>query len=385
MTAIRIDLYSLVSVWLAVHIFLFVHFGVSADLFDSKRYLTMAERFLQHGRFEAFDQVFYALPVFLLAFFKAVTTESITAFVILQCLLSGFATLCLYRAAAILFKDQNAGFFSAAFFLGWWDIIQWNTAVMTESISCSLICITILILVSFRDTLKDYAVLIFLLLLGMMTRPTGVLIVFGAGLFLISRHWNVLAPRPVLKAAVLSGFAVMVLMTALLMFQYWDFTEQYAQGNIVTYMDTIEGQPLYSDNLRLNTDDLALPDNEKPSAVKMLFFIWNNPIHFLNAAALKVFYLMSGVRPYFSRLHNAYEILWLSAMYVLFCFGYRSTGDPGIRSFAGAVIIANCTLIALSTVDWDNRFYMPMQPVIVLFAAGGGAHWLRRMSLKISH
>jgi hypothetical protein len=37
---------------------------------------------------------------------------------------------------------------------------------------------------------------------------------------------------------------------------------------------------------------------------KCLYFIWHNPIHFGTAAILKVFYLITGTRLYFSTAHN---------------------------------------------------------------------------------
>jgi hypothetical protein len=36
-----------------------------------------------------------------------------------------------------------------------------------------------------------------------------------------------------------------------------------------------------------------------------------------------------------------------------------------------ATIVVNCLLVGISTVDWDNRFYIPMVPGIILMAGGG--------------
>lgn len=43
------------------------------------------------------------------------------------------------------------------------------------------------------------------------------------------------------------------------------------------------------------------------------------------------------------------------------------------------MIIVNCGLIAISTVDWDNRFYIPMEPGLVLLAGGGINYFLMKM------
>jgi hypothetical protein len=34
-------------------------------------------------------------------------------------------------------------------------------------------------------------------------------------------------------------------------------------------------------------------------------------------------------------------------------------------------------LVSVSAVDWDNRFFLPMQPGIVLLAGGGGGYLIR--------
>ena len=69
-------------------------------------------------------------------------------------------------------------------------------------------------------------------------------------------------------------------------------------------------------------------------------------------------------------IHNLYSVIWLSLIYVLYYFGYRRTKDTAVRNFTIAIVIANCFLIGIATVDWDNRFYLPMQPGIVLLAGG---------------
>ena len=158
------------------------------------------------------------------------------------------------------------------------------------------------------------------------------------------------------------------------MFQFWDFTEQYSKGNIVTYIDTIDGQKLYSESLRLDTSDLILPDPGLGPVLKTLHFIWYNPIHFVTAAMLKVFYLVTGTRPYFSALHNTYSIVWLLTIYTLFVFGFCRAANKPIKYFCISLIGTNCLLVAVATVDWDNRFYVPMQPALALLVGGGGAY-----------
>ena len=368
--------YLLLALSLGVHFCLFYFFGVRDQFVDSRRYIEMADFVISNGRLEFFYQIFYAIPILLLALFRTVFRDGLIAFVVFQSMLSTVAAFFLYRSGAKLFDDARAGYFAAAIFLLWLDCIQWNTTIMTESIASSLICFTIYRLVIFRRTTKDYVVLLLLLILSVMTRPTGVLSIVGVTFFLLSHYRDALRQNIPLRFSLLLFLSLAFISGGYLMLNEWDFTDQYVKGNVVTYMDVIEGQPHYHESLRLDTTGIALPDASKSPVRKILFFIIENPVQFGKAAVLKVFYLISFYRPYFSTMHNTYTVAWLALVYFLFYFGFRSVGNP-MRSYCLAVIIANCLLVAISAVDWDNRFYLPMQPAIALLAGGGGVFFVQ--------
>jgi hypothetical protein len=125
--------------------------------------------------------------------------------------------------------------------------------------------------------------------------------------------------------------------------------------------------------LRLGTEQLSLPDEANKPIIKMAEFIYLNPLHFVKAASFKIFYLLLGVRPYYSHIHNLALILFLTLIYACSIVGYNYLTGNDIRIFAIATIMINCLLIGFSTVDWDNRFYIPMEPAVVILAAGGAS------------
>ena len=379
----KVRVYLLMSLSLAVHLLLFSFLGIRDEFVDSRRYIGMAEYIISYGRLESFYQVFYAIPIFLLAMFRRFFDDGLVAFVLFQSLLSTVAAIFVYQSASKLFDDRRAGFIAAAIFLLWLDCIQWNTAIMTESIASSLICFTIYRLVVFKGAARDFVILGVLLTLSLTTRPTGVLSIVGVAFFLLSFYREALKQRPAVRAFVVAVLLMAFVFVARLMLNEWDFTDQYVKGNIVTYMDVIQGQAHYHESLRLDTTGIALPDPGRSPIKKIIFFIVDNPLHFAKAAVLKVFYLVSFYRPYFSTLHNVYTLLWLSVVYFLFYLGLRAIGRKPIRSYCLAMIVANCLLVALAAADWDNRFYLPMQPAIVLLAGGGGSYLMRRMSLHL--
>lgn len=359
------------------HAFLFYVFGIRDEFVDSLRYIEMADYLLSNSHFQFFYQIFYAIPVALLAVFTLVFENGITAFIAFQSLLSLVAAFALYHATSRLFKDDVSGLVAALCYFLWFDCLQWNTALMTESLASTITCFTLCHLVRFRRTVKDFMVLIALLSCSILTRPTGVVLVLAVTVFFLTRYYE-LPQRNALRSFALVLFSCLVFLAgAVLMIDHWDFTDQYERGNVVTYMDTIEGRPHYSELLRVDTKGLTLPERNMSPFNKIVFFATHNPLHFFKAGVLKIFYTLSWYRPYFSTLHNLYSSLWLLLIYTFCYVGFGRTSDVAVRNFAVALILSNCLLVGITAADWDNRFFLPMQPVIVLLAGGGAAHIFR--------
>jgi len=374
---------SLVIAWAVIHGILFWHFGIRT-LYDSADYVKHAAFLIEHGKFEDTDQLFYAMPILFIAFSRWLFAQQLLPFLIFQIALSGIAVLALYRSAEKVFNNAWAGFLSGIIFLVWWDNIHWNITVMTESFFCSFTCFIVYLLVHFKGSRREHYIIFAFLTIIFFARPTGIIITLGVIAFLLHYHWRFLAANAVRKVSLIAGLLLMAYFSASLMFIQWDFTEQYRKGNIVTHMDTIEGSTLYEESLRLNTNDLEFAPDNSPAVVKIVYFIINNPRHFLMTASLKVWYLVSGIRPYYSTVHNSFTLVWMTAVY-FFCYnGWRNSSAALINTFNLTVIVADCGLIAISTVDWDNRFYIPMEPSIVLLAGGGAMTLIELLKKKIA-
>jgi hypothetical protein len=199
---------------------------------------------------------------------------------------------------------------------------------------------------------------------------------------MLSVHWKTLPT--VWKFSGALAVITIGFVAAFNMFQLWDFTDQYAKGNIVTYMDTTEGGPLYHEGLRLATTDVRLPDEDASPLFKMIQFVFYNPVHFLKSCFYKIWYLISFTRPYFSTMHNALSIVWVGVIYFLYALGWRRASNMPIKIFTIAVILSNCVLVGISTVDWDNRFYIPMESSLVLLAGGGAASLYDRARARLN-
>lgn len=361
--------------FLFVHIGLFSLFGVRS-FYDSTLYVKSADHLLARGSFEDVFYFFYAIPVLLMAACRAIFPETVFPFLLLQITISGVAMIYLYKASESIFQSSLAAFLSVLIFLLWWDNFHWNTTVMTESIFCSLLCFLIYRLAIFKNSYADWIFLSVLSLAAVMTRPTGMLIVIGVVIFLLCHRWKYVSFlwRPV----IIGGCIVAAVSGAYVMFSVWDFTDQYNRGNVITYADVAEAKRLNFDGMRIDADGVVKEQSKDHPMIRMLRFVSSNPVHFLKAAGMKVGYLLSATRPYYSWLHNLFSLVWLVLVYTLSYVGYRKIESGPLRLFVAAVIVLNCALVAISSVDWDNRFYIPMYPCIALIAGGGGAFLINR-------
>ena len=364
-----------------IHSLLFWHYGIRV-FFDSAAYLEAADYIIMHGELQDLHHLFYTVPILIMTVTRLLLPGEIIPILLFQCILSWVATILLYKSAVTIFNSKMAGLMAGVIFLLWLDNIHWNITTMTESIACSIYCFVVYVLSRWQDRPKDIFRLAILLVFAFFSRPTGIVIIIGAFVFLIAHHWGTLREkRPMLVAIALIG-TILIVFSADRMLDHWNFTEQYMKGNIITYADVVKDRPLFHESLTIDPPPSKTFSTSKSPIGRIVSFIYDNPIYFLKTASLKVSYLVAFVRPYYSWSHNIYLMLWISFVYVSFVLGWRTTTNLPVKIFAAATIILNCGLIAISSVDWDNRFYIPMEPGIVLLAGGGAAmlvRWIRVM------
>lgn len=181
----------LLGVWLLVHGALAMHFGVR-ELFDSADYIRSADVLWQTGNLDRDYYIFYVVPLVLIAIFRALFDGQVIPFLIFQCMVSAVAILALYRSAAKVFDNPLVGLVTGLIFLVWWDNIQWNTTVMTESLMCSAICFLLFRITHFKSRASDYGWFVFWLVMICFTRPTSIVLLVGGIVFMLAYHWNFL-------------------------------------------------------------------------------------------------------------------------------------------------------------------------------------------------
>jgi len=363
--------------FILVHCFLGWHYGIRV-FFDSAAYIEAADYVIATGDLQDIHHLFYAVPIFIMACIRLLFPGDIVPILLFQCALSLLATIALYKSSEKVFDSPLAGLMSGAIFLLWLDNIHWNITTMTESIACSVFCIALYALTNWQGRFKDILTLIVLFLLVFFCRPTGVVIIISALVFLMTYYWDSLQERRRLLISIAAVGIVAILFSADRMLDHWNFSEQYMKGNIITYADVVKDRPFFHESIAIEPPPSKTFSTSNSPIGRIAGFIYENPLYFLKTASLKVLYLITFVRPYYSLSHNIYLVVWMFTVYALFVIGWRSTTNMPIKLFALAAIILNSGLIGISSVDWDNRFYIPMEPGIVLLAGGGAAMLVSR-------
>jgi hypothetical protein len=372
----KTDLIILGLTFLTIHVALFYVYGIR-HLYDGESYLSDARTFLSNGTLFNEHNFFYSLHVLVLSCFLFLFPNTIVPFLVFQIILSGLAAIALYHTSFKLY-GRKAALITALIFSIWWDNIHWNVTPMTESLFCSVTCFLIYRLSKFKNSRSDFLSIFILLFVGISLRPTGLLLISGVLAFLLTYYWQEIKPRGVVMVSLGVSIIFTMLVSAYYLFQMWDFSEQYLKGNIVTYVDVNENH--------FNTSWLRIPpghseavNNADSSIERILLYVYHNPVEFTKAAFLKVFFLLSGIRPYYSTVHNVFTIVWMSVIYAGFYFGMKKLEITPVVVFLLATIMFNCLLVGISTVDWDNRFYIPMEPGIVLISGLGISNLFKTM------
>ena len=368
--------------FICVHVVLYWHYGTRV-LMDAEGFIVAADYIVKHGQLQDIHHLYYSVPILIMAAFRALFPGEVMPILLFQCLLSGLATVALYKSAQKILNSALAGFFTGVIFLVWLDNIHWNITTMTESIALSVSCFVVYALAYWENRIKNMITMTALLIVVFFIRPTSVVVIISAFVYLMAYYWKPLLNRRAVLISITLIATSFIIFGADRMLAHWDFTGQYLKGNVVTFADIVKGRPLFHETLSVEPpSSTAFSESDSPIG-RVVMFIYENPIHFLKTAGLKIFYLIAFVRPYYSWLHNVYLVVWISLVYMFLVAGWKATSNLPIKLFVLTSIILNCGLIGISSVDWDNRFYIPMEPGIVLLAGGGVATLLIRIRQKI--
>ncbi len=118
-------------------------------------------------------------------------------------------------------------------------------------------------------------------------------------------------------------------------------------------------------------DDATLLLASDAQAASALDFLLADPLHFGLLACTKAAVLFLPVWPRFSLVHNAVGLVTLGPILVFGLWGlWRSCRARSTAGLLAATILAATTfIVALTFIDYDWRYRLPLLPLLTLFAA----------------
>ena len=328
---------------------------------DTSRYVDGARRIVSGEPFVNKEQSYLGFAA-LIALSNAVSGSYIGV-VVLQIVVAGIAACFTFRLADELFGPR-AGWLASALVVFNPDLIRWKSYVMTESLYASLILI--LVFAIERSRAKGTAWRLFtlcILTFVAFLRPNGWIMVLVAPLYWIwmfasERKWSPMRAALPMVAIVAVFIGGAFRMTAFRQGIESESPERWLRQGTVLW----------------NHEEWHVPMPVDPRGGHTLeggiLYGLRHPIASARLAATRVLVELSGIRPYYSRFHNIFVLMWYVPLHALAVYGFSKTQSPLARLMA-AVIGAHLLIIALTFTNWDGRFISYVVPLISIFAAGG--------------
>jgi hypothetical protein len=158
----------------------------------------------------------------------------------------------------------------------------------------------------------------------------------------------------------------------------YQIIENYTVGEVIYGVGSYEGESSIEGLTITPPDNLHVMDSPTP-IVKVASFILQNPWYWSKLFGLKVYYLLSHTRPFWSGTHNWYSILILVPSYILFLRALvGKTLDVRVKLFSTVFLLIHIISVGVTSEDWDGRFLIPMLPVIFVFSGAGLNAWALR-------
>ncbi|MGH2565916.1 MAG: hypothetical protein ACRDE5_15470, partial [Ginsengibacter sp.] len=284
------------------------HYGVVTYL-EADKYISQAEYFIQHGNFSTNNYWLYSTEVFLIvAALKLHLSFAVIA--VLQLLLNLFSTWMFYKLAFFFLKKETLAFLVTIFFIINIPYQVYNSFLFTESIFYSLTVIYSSYLLRLQKlTLKNVFILILLLVLMSVTRPTGILFFGATALYIFFRFLNKISLF--IKILIVACSLIIFIGTLNIMLNAGgslDFMLPFKKENIICGVNT-------NNNAEINTI-------EKGNSLQgIAYYVFNNKEQFLKLAKLKTISFFGLLRNYYSTFHNVFLVVFFYPFYLLSLIG----------------------------------------------------------------
>ena len=330
---------------------------------DSARYLEYGGNIAECGYFEPGHNLRYVLyPVFMSGWlWLGLGWWGIVAG---QMAVSALATRAVYRGTRRLAAGRRGAAALATFaFVAWPDIQQFNMFLLTESLFISLVALSFGAFTRVRSGRpRDWAALLFVLVLTALARPNGFLVGLAALLAGLDALRRARDRRPWRAALLLLVLLAPVLWAALnhQLATYY-LMDTYQRGELIFRY------PLWAVH---QVQPLDMPPRGTGPVARVLYFAVHNPTYLARLMLGKLFVFVSYLKPHYSLAHRVVGVLVLWPTYWLAArAARRRTIWRPARVFLAGIFLLQTATIMLTVDDWDVRFLAPVLLAVFVLAA----------------
>lgn len=343
-----------------IRLIYFSHNGLN-EAGDTSFYIKSAESIINKGLtyyIHDISHAYYWLYQTLLALMLKLFGEKYYYIILVQIVIDSLGTIFICKMGKRVFNSGFVGILSGLIYAAYWEIFRWDTYILTDSIGCLLGITSVYLLIKHKDKAdkKNLYFLILNMVLLIFARPTSFpLLVILIG-FLVAELEK--GKRIYSLSILVSSFLMAVIGVILTgdsdrigilgYFKY--FSDLYKNGIIIT------GMPEY---------DYYFIKGASGALVLT--------IHYIAITIYKAVMYWAVIIGRHSLAHKLLEIIMLVPLYIFSVIGIvkslkQKNSYTKILIF---VILAYNIFHALTEVDFDWRYRVPVLPFLIILASYG--------------
>ncbi|MFD2248536.1 glycosyltransferase family 39 protein [Pontibacter ruber] len=366
----------LALLWLCIQSALYLRYGVRF-MGDSEGYILYAQNIAERFHFEQSHQLkYFGYPLFMALLFKF--GLGLKGVVLAQIIISGVATIALYKTTRLLAGNWLAPALSTLLFIGWYEVQMYNTFILTESLYISLFIFVFYFLARAKGNLRQSLWALLVIFYICIVRPNG-FIALVAYFGYIFTTFYIHIKSPLTRGALILAFSLVPVIAVVVVDQYLltsfgAILDPYEKGHVIF---------MYEDLVVPSSGPILMPPADASPLAKISYFIQHNTSYFIRMAGLRFLLFWGNVKPFYSLLHN---LIIVVVLYPLYFFTVRAIATNRIATslsvFVVLLLLQQCFITTMTSEDWNGRFLMTLIAFVFIFGAIGLSWQLEKWRKK---
>lgn len=336
---------------------LYFQYGIVTDL-EAHKYISQAHNLIDHGNVDSPNFWLYSSQIFLIATALKLKAGFFSVY-LFQLFFNALATYQLYSLISRISNRQTSMILSLAFIFNI-PMQTFNCYLQTESLFYSLTILFSCFLVNINQlNLKTLTLFFLFAILICFTRPTGILFVGCAFLYLFFRFARFLSGFAKVGISALASVVFLLLLNMSL-----------GSGGELDFMLPFRDERIICGVPTLN-HFASIRTSSNPNSIHgLLYYITHNFDQFFRLAWLKSKAFWALSRPYYSTLHNLCLYLYFFPLYLLVCLSIPAwfKKNKYLLLYGSSLFAITWLTVILTCDDWHNRFFLSVVPYIYILA-----------------